>query len=100
MYLIKYLLIILYYIIECINECTKKGCVGENPDCIDEESSGCRTCADGFWKESNNHPCVSCDIINNCSECKNHAGCITCDPGFRKTWDTSCGYGINICLQV
>ena len=86
----------------CFPTCESANCINENENshCLDQRPWGCRTCEYGYWKESNDHPCVSCDVIPNCNNCKNYAGCVSCKSGYRKTWDTSCGYGVNICKEI
>ena len=88
-------------IIECVEECPTNNCngEGENPHCLNQQGWGCVECEIGYWKESHNYPCVLCDIIPHCDECGDFAGCIDCAPGYKKRWDTSCGYGISICIE-
>ena len=89
-------------LIECVKPCEHEKCLGynENPHCLDEQTWGCNTCEAGYWRESLHHPCVSCNIIPNCSSCSNYSGCNICKNGYKRIWDTSCGYGIGICVKI
>ena len=94
---------------ECIAYCETDNCLGnnENPYCSQQITYsifpsleyGCGNCQNGYWIQSKNQPCVSCDIIPNCLKCKNYIGCDVCEPGYTKTLDKSCGYEINYCHE-
>ena len=83
--------------IQCIDKCETPRCIGENPHCETPQSWGCAQCKDGYWKESNDHPCVSCDIIPNCNTCENNIGCSDCNEGYEKVWFDNCGINIHVC---
>ena len=90
---------------ECIEPCSTNNCLGlgENPYCdpLKKESWGCpkNGCLDGYFQESIDYPCVSCtDTLLNCEECVDYNGCTKCKDGYTKRWDSSCGYGLFICV--
>ena len=85
----------------CIQTCGDIGCntSEKNPYCSNFANNGnCIECFDGYWRESNLYPCVSCTSIEGCLECNNFSGCNVCKNGYTKKWDTNCGYGIYICV--
>ena len=75
---------------ECIPKCSIN-----DYNCLNNEN-----CIYGYWKESNEYPCVSCDIISNCNKCGDYAGCIECNEGYKKEWYNNCGIGINVCKKI
>jgi len=85
---------------DCISKCSTINCNNENENihCIDQRKWGCRECENGYWKESNSHPCVSCNLISNCNKCGDFAGCIECKNGYKKMWHNNCGVGISVCV--
>ena len=91
---------------QCIERCESNNCINpnDNPFCINQQSWGCTTCQNGYFKPSNNHPCVSCNIIDNCNSCNQYSssGCISCNSGYRKKWKNfnECGYGYNVCELI
>lgn len=76
--------------------CSTTNCVGvgENPHCQDQQPWGCAGCQDEYWFLSFDHPCVACDIIENCLSCNSWSECQTCQFGYTKTYDSNCGFTV------
>ena len=83
-----------------INPCPTDNCVGlgVNPNCIDQRLWGCRICANNYWKENNDYPCISCNLIPNCIECVDFHGCNTCASGYTLRWTNNCQFPLRICV--
>ena len=78
-------------------ECDSNPCDCTSDDnCNECQSWGCVTCADGYFKKSWGHECVSCTTFDaNCNQCNDWNGCTQCNYGYSVTWDNDCG--LNIC---
>ena len=83
-------------LIEKINKCKETEYSAFNDEnCNERKNWGCRKCNNGYFKNGNDIPCISCNSIKYCNRCSNYAGCISCNSGKRKKWNKNFGY--NIC---
>ena len=85
----------------CIDTCEAIPCdcaiggLDEDVNCDNCQSWGCQTCADGYFKRSLNHPCMSCDQVyeGTCSHCQDYQGCTSCNSGYTWEWNNDCQLG-------
>ena len=92
------------YSVECPDKCNGDVCSCddgyENKNCnICHNGQGCSQCEYGYIKDSNNYPCVNCQLVfrDGCIHCSDYNENNQCIDGYDFVKDNYCDNGVNYC---